>query len=79
MATPAWNRRTITATRTNDNSVDEATDRALLELLLFPRRHLQFARYSKSNEALFGGASTPELREKVRNRREYLLRLQVGC
>jgi hypothetical protein len=35
LATPASTRRTIKSTRTNKNPVDNETDQALLELLLF--------------------------------------------
>jgi hypothetical protein len=79
MLTPALTRWTTKPTRTNKNSIEEETNRALLKVLLSPKRHLQFARFgSESNKALFDNASTPKLREKIRNRRRYLLHLQAN-
>jgi hypothetical protein len=63
------------ATRSNKRSLDEATERALLELLLSPIEN-----HFRSKEALeallVDVAPNPALRLKVRNRRTYLLRLQ---
>ena len=60
----------------NHASVSEDIDRELLKQLTSPQRHLTLSQFFKGKEGTFGEPSS-DLRKRVKNRREYLARLQT--
>lgn len=61
--------------RRNSNSVDEEVDKALVDILLGPRRLLKFVDICRDKEFIFGYPNSQK-RKSVIHRRGYLLALQ---
>jgi hypothetical protein len=63
------------ASRKRGVAVDEETDRAILQLMFSPERHLPFKTYADNHKLIFGDWGSKK-RLQVRNRRNYLIRLK---
>ena len=57
------------------NTLDEETNKALVSVLLFPRHLIKFGDICKGQESIFGEPNSAE-QKKVRNQRDFLLKLQ---
>jgi hypothetical protein len=66
---------TKTSTRSNERSVSDESDFEILKVLTSYRRHLKFSQVCKEKPDIFGYTGT-EKRRQVRNRREYLKKLE---
>jgi hypothetical protein len=66
---------TKTSTRSNERSVSDVSDFEILKVLTSYRRHLKFSQVCNEKPDIFGYTGT-EKRRQVRNRREYLKKLE---